>query len=83
MFKKSISSKGVRVITGNKFSVGKIVCLSGVNWTIIEAFDADNTEMRKIKNTAGDEEIITLATLVKDASSQLSLPKGRGLNREV
>ena len=70
MFKKSISSQGVRVITGNKFSVGNKVCLGGVDWTIMEAFDADNTEMRKITNVAGDEEIMTLATLIKDANSE-------------
>ena len=70
MFKKSVSSKGVRVITGNKFSVGNIVCLGGVNWTIMEAFSSDNTEMVKITNVAGDEEIMTLATLTKDSISE-------------
>jgi len=69
MFKKSISSKGVKVITGNKFSVGNIVCLGGVNWTIMESFEVDNTEMRKITNVAGEEEIMTLATLTRDAAS--------------
>ena len=70
MFKKSISSKGVRVITGNKFSVGNIVCLGGVNWTIMEAFNADNTEMVKIINVAREEEIMTLATLTKETSCE-------------
>jgi len=70
MFKKSISSKNVRVITGNKFSVGDIVCLGGVNWTIMEVFKVDNAEMRKITNVAGEEEIMTLETLVKDAESE-------------
>jgi hypothetical protein len=70
MFKKSGSSKDVIVVTENKFSVGNKICLGGVNWTIMEAFDADNTEMRKITNVAGDEEIMTLATLIKDAESE-------------
>jgi len=70
MFKKSISSKNVRVITGNKFSVGDIVCLGGVNWTIMEAFKVDNAEMRKITNVAGEEEIMTLETLVKETESE-------------
>jgi len=70
MFKKSISSKNVRVITGNKFSVGDIVRLGGVNWTIMEVFKVDNAEMRKITNVAGEEEIMTLETLVKDAESE-------------
>ena len=70
MFKKSISSKNVRVITGNKFSVGDIVRLGGVNWTIMEVFKVDNAEMRKITNVAGEEEIMTLETLVKETESE-------------
>ena len=70
MFKKSGSSKDVIVVTENKFSVGNKICLGGVNWTIMEAVDADNTEMRKIPNVAGDEQIMTLATLIKDAESE-------------
>ena len=38
-------------------------------WEVMEEFISDNTQMRRIRASTGEEEVVTLATLKLDAKS--------------
>lgn len=38
----------------------------GIKWTVTKVMNVDNVEMRRIVGSNGDEEIVSLLTLIKD-----------------
>jgi len=68
--KKIMSSKeGPVVLSENKnsFPPGYRFILGSMTCTIRKRLYEDNTEMRELVDTRGDVQIVTLATLMKDA----------------
>lgn len=57
------------IVPGTKeiFPVGFSYIMGSSIYTVVESFTEDNTEMRKIKNSEGDMEIMTIASMIKDA----------------
>ena len=50
--------------TGFKFILGRTI------YTVTKAFKEDNTEMRELRTDENDIEIVTVATLLRDAQAR-------------
>jgi|2_EtaG_2_1085320.scaffolds.fasta_scaffold161618_1 hypothetical protein len=70
-FKKTVSSDNAEVLkTGQKpYPVGKKFVYDGKTWKVREAYVDSGEEWRRILSSTGDEEIMTLKTLLKEEES--------------
>jgi len=70
MLFKKISSGDIKMIEDPKmFAKGTKFVFGGKVGTVIEAREADNTQMRRIVYDDGTDEVVTLQTLLKDSQS--------------
>lgn len=68
-FKKTINANNTEVVkTGSvPFPVGRRFVYDGRVWTVREAFADSGEDFRRIISSSGDDEILTLKSLMKDA----------------
>lgn len=69
-FKKTINANNTEVIkTGEnkKFPVGMKFVYAGQTWHVREEFVESGEDFRRIVSSGGDDEILTVKTLMKDA----------------
>ena len=73
MFKKIINSNNSEIIkTGGlehqtQYPVGKKFLYDGQVWSVRESFVESNEDWRRVISSSGNEEVMTLKTLLKDA----------------
>jgi hypothetical protein len=74
MNKKLESQNEVVIISGAEdvkiFRPGQRFMIDGTIYTVVKAFNADNTEMREITSSYGDREVVTVQTLRKDSGEK-------------
>jgi hypothetical protein len=70
-FKKKISANNVEVIkTGNNdFPVGMRFVYDGKIWHVTACITADNSELRRIVSDSGEDTVLSLTSLRKDAKN--------------
>jgi len=70
-FKKKIKTASMDIINSgfdSEFTVGTNFLINDVPYKVVEEFESDNTQMRRISkvNNEGDCEVLTLASLKAD-----------------
>jgi predicted type IV restriction endonuclease len=67
---KVLNQESTKVARVKRFAKGTKYFFGGKTWIVVEEFVSDNTEMRRVVSMDdGNEELLTMETLIKDAAS--------------